>query len=53
MATAVTEVSSRESVVYDAPRRWRRDLAIGAVALLAATALVRIVLAHARRNSAP
>jgi serine/threonine protein kinase len=48
--TAITEATSRESIVFEPPRRWRRKATIGAVALVAATAL--IVLARAHRNSA-
>ena len=51
-STAITEAGSRESVIYTPARHWRRDLALGAVALVATTALVRIVRAYARRNSA-
>ena len=51
-STAITEAGSRESVIFTPARNWRRDLALGAAALLATTALVRIVRAYARRNSA-
>jgi hypothetical protein len=50
--TAITEVTSRASIVYSSPHRWKRNVAIGAAALLAATVAVRIVRARAHRNSA-
>jgi serine/threonine-protein kinase len=50
--TAITEVTSRESVVYSTPLRWRRRLTLGAAALVAIAVLMRIVRARAHRNSA-
>jgi len=51
-STAITETQSRDSVIFTPPRRWRRDLAFGALALVAAAGLVRIVRTYARRHSA-
>ena len=51
-STAITEAGSRESVIYTPTRNWRRDFALSAALLVATIALLRIVLAHARRNSA-
>jgi serine/threonine-protein kinase len=47
--TAITEVTSRESVVYSPRVRWRRELTLSALALLVVAVIVR---ARAHRNSA-